>query len=318
MLALATALCGVGALTAQEGPDANRRDPPPSQSTPPAGAGATKRSTGISVRAGRVPRPDPDAPGTHETPGTKPRTDGSVPDLPVDLAPRGRCRFEVSVVPSRILPGRTGTARIVMVLEDDSVLQSAADIAVVVAEDAAAAPSSLRVGPATVQPPTAASLAPAYVGRPAYDDWALIEVPVTVAEDAPVGSKQSLAVEVRFRLHEGATGRLFGAYESLLTIACEVGAAPAAATQLPEPRPPMSAADRPAEPRSPSGRAHESAAPTAVEAAQPALPAQPAAADAEPGDAPFALPEEEDELPLLVFAGGLALLGAGLLLLRRR
>lgn len=315
---LAAALSAAGQLAAQEEIDANRRGDP---TAPPRAARPAPKPAGAAPvgahRAGVTRRPNPDARRVPGTNGSKQEAVQDEPGLPVELGPRGRCHFEVSAVPRMLMPGQGGTVKVVMVLEDDSVLASASDLQVVLLEEPGAGAQHLTIGSATVQPPTAATLASAFRGRDAYDDWALVEVPIAMSSSAPLGSKQSLALEFRFRLHEGSTGRLFGEYEHPLSIACEVGNSPNPALPLESKevvsRPAVVAAGTGGPARVPA----QSAERPVVEGA---VPAQPVGEPRVSGDdaAPLLEPDREGDLPLLIFTGGLAVLGAVTLLLRRR
>lgn len=306
---LATALCGAGALAAQEEVDARRvGEPRPSRTTMP--APKASREPGVTPRRSGSAR---------EETGAKTGSNGTDWGMPVEVGPHGRCRFEVSVAPDRLMPGQTGTARIVMVLEDDSVLQSADELQVVVPEPPAEGTCHLTLGPAKVHPPKAATVATAYRGRAAYDEWVLVELPVTMSSHAPMGSTQSAAVEVRFRLHEGSTGRRFGEYQSPLSIVCEVGVSPNPAAAAVQPSPvsegvpatgrALRPAPHPGTSAEPAGTGLAAATPSPGTLEEPRTP------DEEQGW--LSTSEGAGDLPLLVFSGGLCALGVALWLLRR-
>jgi hypothetical protein len=153
---------------------------------------------------------------------------------PVKVAAHGQCRFTVSVAPAKLLAGQAGTVSIVMILEADSVMESATDFRIEYHDAAVAAKSLLRLGTAQIMAPRPAKLAAAYRGRLVYDNWAKIELPIAMAAEAPLGSIQTIDIDAHFRLHDGSTGALFGDYCNALTIACEVGAVadPAVRTTL--------------------------------------------------------------------------------------
>ncbi len=160
--------------------------------------------------------------------GAGSKSDANWPDpgKPVEIAPPGQCQFDVSVHPEKLMPGQTGTVRIVMILQGDSVMESAADLRIARPDPHGDTKSLLALGPATIRPPQPANLAAAYRSRQVYDNWAVVELPVTMSPAAPLGSLQSIEIDALFRLHEGSTGRRFGEYQSPLLIACEVGAVP--------------------------------------------------------------------------------------------
>lgn len=161
----------------------------------------------------------------------KPNTDKPDAGIPIEIAPHGQCRFTVSITPAKLMAGGSGTASILMIMEGDSVMESPTDFRIDFADAEVAAKSLLRSGAAVVMPPQSATLAAAYRGRQVYDNWAKIDLPITMSAEAPTGSIQTLDVEAHFRLHEGSTGRLFGDFCYPLTIPCEVGTVPDPAIQ---------------------------------------------------------------------------------------
>lgn len=133
----------------------------------------------------------------------------------------GRCRFDWSLEPKRLMPGQTGLLKIMMVLESNAVMRSGSDLKASQREPA----GSLSLGDLTLSPPRLSKLAKAYQGQPIYDDWALLEMPITMSSEAPMGSRQAAVVEAVFELHDGVSGTSMGSYHKLVRVQCEVGLA---------------------------------------------------------------------------------------------
>lgn len=133
---------------------------------------------------------------------------------------RGRCRFDWSLQPEQLMPGQTGVLKIMMIMESNAVMRSAADLT---ASQRAPA-GNLALGDMTLGPPRISKLAKAYQGKPIYDDWALLEMPITMAADAPPGSQQAALVEADFELHDGVSGTSMGRYRKVIRVTCTVGA----------------------------------------------------------------------------------------------
>jgi hypothetical protein len=233
----------------------------------------------------------------------KPVSDAPDPGKPVELPPHGQCRFDISLSPNRLMAGQTGLAKIVMVLEGDSVVESAANLRIVLPEGHDPAQSLLALGPGTILPPQPASLAPAYRGRLVYDNCAVVELPITMSSVAPSGSLQSIEIEARFRLHEGSTGRLFGEFRNPLLITCEVGSVADPAIQ---------------------GTSTDAGTATAVPvagtpASSPAEPSRPEETGADGGTAPDLAnaPSDRGAL-LLIVTGGLLVIAVFTVVARRR
>jgi len=163
--------------------------------------------------------------GGRQPSSVKAESDVIRPGVPVEIPPHGQCRFEVSVSPDKLLAGQTGKVKIVMVLQADSVMEEPTDLVIALPEDRDGEDHSmLSLGGARVHPPQPSQLAAAYRGRQVYDNWAVVELPVTMSAEARLGSRQSIDVEASFRLHQASTGMLFGDYRHRITISCEVGA----------------------------------------------------------------------------------------------
>jgi len=231
------------------------------------------------------------------------------------------CSFQVSVVPAKLMPGQSGTLRVLAALRGNTVLPSPAPLEMV----GPTAQGSLTLGALSPLPAGPGRLAAAYLGRPVYDNYAVFEVPVTMAGDAALGSKHVAAVDMRFDLFDGNTAQAIGRFVDRVSMEIEVGrvadpdvrglargasAPPADAppTGAPAAAPvaaPDAGLDRPL-----AGRVlvadptPATAAPTATE--PPPEPSQPAV-------------DEAGGVPTGVLAGGaVAAVVLGLLLLRRK
>jgi hypothetical protein len=85
------------------------------------------------------------------------------------------------------------------------------------------AQGSLMLGALSPQPAGPGRLAAAYLGRPVYDNYAVFEVPVTMAGDAALGSKHVAAVDMRFDLFDGNTAQPIGRFVDRVSMEIEVG-----------------------------------------------------------------------------------------------
>ncbi len=233
------------------------------------------------------------------------------------------CRFLATVKPEKLMPGQSGTMMILATLQGDAVMPSPPPVLEVVNS---AQQGHVTLGALAPRPATAGRHARGYLGRPVYDNYALLEVPVTMAPNAPLGSKHDVSVELKFDLYDGNSAQPIGRFLDRVTTTVEVGAVldpavqgrratgagdvvPAAATPEPEPSP-----DEPRTadaPEPPTGLEANAVVPPA--SAQPPSPA-PSAAD-EPGPA---LGADDGGMPVPLLIGGGALVLAVVVLLARR
>jgi hypothetical protein len=227
------------------------------------------------------------------------------------------CRFSASVSPAKLMPGQTGTLKVLAALQGNTVMPAPAPLELV----APAQQGALLLGRLAAQPASNGRLAAAYLGRPVYDNYAIFEVPVTVAGDAPMGSKHVASIDMKFDLYDGGSAQPIGRFLDRVGLEIEVGrvadpevqglARPAA-----EPAPAVAPPSAP----TPAG---DGAAPAASsplqgnvvvpDAAPTTAPAEPAAGD---GPAPVVAPEALP-LPLLVGGGAVVLLVVAMLLRRK-
>lgn len=233
------------------------------------------------------------------------------------------CRFSVSVTPAKLMPGQTGTLKVLAALQGTTVLPAPAPMELMSQPQQGA----LTLGAMVAQPAAPGRLAPAYVGRPVYDNYAIFELPVTMAADAPMGSKHVASVDMRFDLFDGNSAQPIGRFLDRVGTEIEVGRVADPAVNFGA----AAAAAPDAEP-APAG-ASASAAPTPA-AAQGGAPARTfdgkvLVADETPA-APSAAAPESDGLPALpsvqpgglptwlLAGGGVVVLLVVILLLRRK
>ena len=233
------------------------------------------------------------------------------------------CGFQVSVSPAKLMPGQSGTLKVLATLRGNTVLPSPAPIEMVGPQQQ----GKVTLGGLTPLPASPGRLAAAYVGRPVYDNYAVFEVPVTMAADAPLGSKHVAAVDMRFDLYDGNSAQPIGRFVDRVAMEIEVGrvADPEVrgmnkAAASPEPKP-----DAPAPTTAASEGGSDAGAPTPlagrvlVADPAPAPPAPSASVDGPATDAPPPTVEESGGMPVLLLAGGaVAAVVVGLLLLRRK
>jgi hypothetical protein len=132
--------------------------------------------------------------------------------------------YESSCEPAGIAPGGSGKLVVIMVLRGDAVMvASGANIDMEPQQGALSlgAPAFLPAGPARV--------APAFRGKPAYDEFAAFEVPFSVAADAPAGP-QTVGFLLTYELYNGTTGGWIERFRDNVTAEVRVQPTGAAAT----------------------------------------------------------------------------------------
>lgn len=131
------------------------------------------------------------------------------------------CRFHAAIKPAKLLPGQSGTMIVTAVLSGQAVIPSPA----VMERVGDSQRGLVTVGQPACRPAEPGRLAPAYLGRPVYDNYAVIEIPVTMAADAELGKKQTVQVDLRFDIYDGATAQLIGKFIDRASAEVEVGRA---------------------------------------------------------------------------------------------
>lgn len=234
------------------------------------------------------------------------------------------CRFLATMKPPKLMPGQSGTLVVAALLQGDAVIPSPAPL------ESLAAPQQgpLTVGGLTVRPADPGRLARGYIGRPVYENFAVLELPVTMGPEAEIGKKHVVAVDMKFDLYDGNSAQPIGRFVDRVSTEVEVGRMPdpavlrgtAAADQrgTGEPSTPDVAAPPP-----PNGDVSDARQP--VRGNEPVGVTEPAAGaskerandPAAPHDLPNLDTEDGMPLPILVGAGIIAI-GLVLLLARKK
>ena len=242
---------------------------------------------------------------------------------------RGMCHMVSAIHPNRIAPGTTGTGIVTMILEGDAVLTAPAPVQFQYVETQ----GPVTLAAAAFRPAKKARIAQAFAGREAYDNYAIFEVPLTVAAGTPHG-RQQVNMVLTFDLHHAQSGALLGKFSDSVTIDVEVGIptassnlmqvggagaatvpggqgglAPSTLTPAPQPKPPeLTFPNRPeVQANLPVGETPPGATPSA--------PAEPVGGD------PIPLVDEGGGLPILMVAmvaGSLLVLVILMLVLRKK
>jgi hypothetical protein len=233
------------------------------------------------------------------------------------------CRFLATTKPEKLMPGQTGTLTILATLQGNAVLPAPASFQVL----NAAQQGELSLGTLSARPATVGRHAAGYLGRPVYDNYAVLEAPVTLAPSAQVGSKHVVAVELQFDLYDGNSAQTIGRFIDRVATTVEVGKTPDPVVQGGV-RPASSVATAPAANVPPPTSEPEERASTPPEVVAPRLEANtvvpqapaPAPAPAAPAttEAPPVVGDGDSGLPLPLLIGGGALLLAVVVLLARR
>lgn len=232
------------------------------------------------------------------------------------------CQFLLHTRPTKLMPGETGKLIVTAVLKGKAVLPSPAPLEVTSANQQGV----FSLGPAEFRPARIGRLEKGYVGRPVYDNYMMLEMPITVSTDAKVGQQHNVAVEMKFDLYDGDTAQSIGTFVDRAMGRVEIGRSfdPAVRGGYTPP----AAAEVPAEPAAVGNGADDAAGngrdPARTEAlggaANRTVDEQPAAAEPAPAQGAESDPvvtDDESSLWILFAAGG-ALLAAVLLLAFKR
>jgi LPXTG-motif cell wall-anchored protein len=231
------------------------------------------------------------------------------------------CRFQASVTPPRLLPGQSGVLRVVASLQGDAVIPSPATLDVL--PNPQQGPVSL--GAHSIRPAEIGQLAKGYLGRPVYDNYVVLEMPVTMGPEAELGRKYQVKVDMKFDLYSGTSTSVFGRFLDHATTEIEVGATPVpiggAASTAASPTPAANEVTAPA-PAATGRGAGDPLPATGPVSGHVFVPDQATSDGAVVPPAPAAgLPQtsEEDGLPpFLLVGGGVLLLVVILMLVRRK
>lgn len=235
------------------------------------------------------------------------------------------CRLHISVTPSKLLPGQSGTVKVLMALQGKAVLPVPAPLELV----GPAQQGMLTLGAYTLSPPPMGKLATAYLGRPVYDNYAVLEMPVTMSPSAALGSKNVVSVDLKFDLYDGGSGQPIGRFLDRVATEVDVGTVPDPAVRGAARKPaaePRVADSTPAKAAPPAPEPAKSAPPLQANVVTPNSPAvkvpdQPlAASGSNSAAAGGSLPVEEGggDLPMpMLIGGGVILVGLAVLLARK-
>lgn len=230
------------------------------------------------------------------------------------------CRFIASIKPARLMPGQSGVMVVTAVLSGQAVLPAPATM-----EQVSASQQGLvSLGALSFRPAELGKLAPGYLGRPVYDNYAVFEIPVTMSPQAELGKKQAVQVDLRFEIYDGTTAQSIGRFLDRAAAEVEVGQVadpyvmglPATNTVTPPAQAEFVAPAARAEPA--SDRVIAGVAPLT----QPASIAEssevkPAAEATRPSELTLGDSEPASPMPLIV-GGGLLLLVIGFLVARKK
>ncbi len=153
--------------------------------------------------------------------------------------PGGLDRFLIpvcSIEPARIAPGGTGTLVMALALREGAVLASASALELRYSE--AQGPAHLAVW--SIGDPSIGSDSAAFRGRPVYENYAIVRIPLSVDATAAHG-KYPLSVQLVAELSDPKLGGSIGRYQGPANAQLLVGPA------LPMPPRPIGQAGRPAE-----------------------------------------------------------------------
>jgi len=236
------------------------------------------------------------------------------------------CSFVVNPKPAKLMPGQSGMLVVTAILKGPAVLPSPAPLEIT----SPAQQGMATLGPATFRPAEPGKLAKGYLGRPVYDNWAILEVPVTISPQAIVGRKQPVSLEMKFDLYDGVSAQAIGRFIDHAAAEIEIGLSPdpnvvvrprtgaqpqEAGEAAAQPGVGPTDAERGSKPALPERKVE--VAETQAPKVQAPLTAAPAAGVPEPA-APTPLIEDDGFPGLPLWIGGGALLLVVLLLLVRR
>lgn len=131
------------------------------------------------------------------------------------------CRFFTAMKPAKLMPGQTGTLVVTGVLSGQAVIPAPAAMERVSGTQA----GLVTFGALSIRPPEIGRLAPGYLGQPVYDNYVVMEIPVTMSTQAEVGKKQPVQVDFRFEIFDGTTAQSIGRFIDRATAEVEVGQA---------------------------------------------------------------------------------------------
>lgn len=206
--------------------------------------------------------------------------------------------YSATCKPARIAPGKSGTLAVMMLLKQDAVMPPSGPTKI----DFHPFQGKLALGTPQMQPARQARLADAFRGKVAFDDYAILDIPVTVAADAKDGA-HPVQLRLSYELYQGKSGGWIERFLDNVEVEVLVGSIPATPVVLTAPTDDSAQGSLP--------RAGNDAAATPLAGAADA--AKTATRDA----LPTATDDDTSGMFWLVGAGG-AVLAVALLLFRRR
>lgn len=237
---------------------------------------------------------------------------------------KGQCRFVATCRPPKLMPGESGTLLITAILQGAAVLPAPLQMTMIARNPR----GSVALGAMVANPAQLGVLAKGYLGRPVYENTAVLRVPVTMGTDAKLGSKQPVALDLQFDIFDGTSAQVVGRFIERVTTKIEVGQyidPPVAGRSAPQPTEPNPVISTPTEPKGATNDTNQPKGPDAMGGTPAVVPVGNNVSTnnnevTEPtggGDLP---PTETDEggLPLGMIIGGGAFLLVILLLMMRK
>ncbi|MCR9245275.1 MAG: hypothetical protein NXI31_09605 [bacterium] len=283
-------------------------------------SGGGSAGNGSPGRAVKVDGPGPFDPKAAARKGIKPRkaaprrgvrrnSDAERGKLPG--ARKGLVRFDVSCEPAALAPGADGQMTVVMSFAGDAIML---DPPPVKFEFESRQGALVVLAEPKFRPAQVGGHAPALKGLPAYDDYAIFDVPFRVDADAKTGV-HPLAVTLKYGLFNGQKGGEIGNFTDVL--GSKIAVNPALAAQLAGGSKRAATLPANSEVPGPSESGESDGAPAEALGGQGAA-AMPVAGAGGVGEDAEPTPEPEQSNLLLIGGGGLLVAIVLLLGLRRR
>jgi hypothetical protein len=129
--------------------------------------------------------------------------------------------YSATCEPARIVPGGSGTLVVMMMLKQDAVLPPSGPTKI----DLQPFQGKLGLGTPQLRPARPARLAEATRGKVAFDDYAVFDIPVTVATDAKVGA-HPVQLAFTYELYKGSSGAWIERFLDNVKVEVQVGSTP--------------------------------------------------------------------------------------------
>lgn len=131
------------------------------------------------------------------------------------------CRFVAAIKPQKLMPGQSGVMVVSALLNGQAVLPSPPPMEMIGARQH----GIVSLGELSFHPADLGRHAAGYAGRPVYDNYAVFEIPISVAADATIGTKQPVSIDLRFDIYDGVSAQPIGRFVDRVTTEVEVGKA---------------------------------------------------------------------------------------------